>query len=262
MDRQLHLNSERTSLAINVNRIHTSKKQGQVVHVRRYGNSRNINNCSGFTLMQVAIALMVLGLLWSVALKAVEIVDSRRVQKLADDFIKIRQYASEYQAKYRTLPGDDPSMGTANAHLNSANACTSAMAEGCKPGNGTIDGKWNDNTASSESFLFWQHIRLAGYSSGATDITMDSYPERNIVGGIIGVTSQGAAPVAGLRGAHIVCSDDIPGDYVQPIDMAIDDGKTDSGFMMATIAGTAKGGAVIEASAIRDNDLYLVCMGG
>lgn len=261
MDRQLHLNSERTSLAINVNRIHTSKKQGQAICIRRYWSPSNINNCSGFTLMQVAITLMILGFLWSVALKAVEIVDSQRVQKLADDFIKIRQYVSEYQAKYRTLPGDDPSIGTANAHLNTANACTSAITEGCKPGNGTIDGKWNDNTASSESFIFWQHIRLAGFSSGATDITMDSYPEQNIVGGIIGITNQGAAPAAGLKGAYIVCSDGIPGDYVQPIDMAIDDGKTDSGFMMATLAGTAKGGAVIAASAIRDNDLYLVCMG-
>lgn len=261
MDRQLQLNSERISLAIKVNRIHTSKKQDKVVCARHYWTQRNISKCSGFTLMQVAIILMVLGLLWSVTLKAVEVIDSRKIQNLAGDFRKVQQYINEYHAKFKTFPGDDPTIGTDRAHLSSANACAAIMVESCKPGNGTIEGKWNDTTAISESFIFWQHIRLAGFSSGVTDITMTDYPEKNILGGILGVTNQGAAPVAGLKGAHIVCSDGIPGDYVRQIDTAIDDGKTDSGFMMATLAGTAKGGAAITANAISERDQYLVCMG-
>lgn len=261
MNRQLHLNSERILLAIKVNQIQTSKKQDRVVCARYSWNPRNINKCSGFTLMQVAIALMVLGILWSVGLKAMEVIDLRRIQKLAADFKNVQQAISEYQGKYRALPGDDPTIGSTNSHLNGANTCTVTIADGCKPGNGIIDGKWNDSTASSESFIFWQHVRLAGYSSGDVDITTTDYPEINVVGGRIGITNQDLTPVAGLKGAHIICSDSIPGDYAKEVDRAIDDGNTDSGFMRVTLAGTAKGGTAIAANLIIEHDLYLVCMG-
>jgi hypothetical protein len=168
---------------------------------------------------------------------------------------------NEYQGAFHALPGDDPSIGSANSHVANAVSCSAPIVGICMTGNGIIDGRWNDTSAASESFLVWQHLRLAGYVSGSTDITSANYPAKNIVGGILGITNQSASPIAGLKGDYIICSDGIAGKYVKQIDIALDDGNTASGAMRASIRGTAIDGTAIATQSIVDSELYLVCIG-
>src|SRR6476619_4397993 len=106
---------------------------------------------TGFTLVEIAIVLVIIGLLLGGILKGQELLNSAKVKNLANDFRTIPTYIYGYQDKFKALPGDD---AAATAHVNgAANATTPAGTIG----NGLINGAWNSTTASDESYLFWQH---------------------------------------------------------------------------------------------------------
>ena len=178
----------------------------------------------GFTLVEMAIVLVVVGLLLGGIFKGQELIASAKVKNFAQDFRTIPLYVYGYQDRFRALPGDDPA---APLHVTGA---TLAQCAQCL-GNGLIDGAWNSTQASDESRLFWQHIRLAGLASGATDPTAADYLPRNADGGLIGISNGNTPPIAGLRGAHVVCSQGIPGRHARQLDLMMDDGNTAGGSL-------------------------------
>ena len=62
---------------------------------------------SGFTLIEIAIVLVIIGLLLGGILKGQELINSARVKNLATDFRNIPLFIYGYQDKFRALPGDD-----------------------------------------------------------------------------------------------------------------------------------------------------------
>ncbi len=218
-------------------------------------------NQSGFTLIEIAIVLVIIGLLLGGVLKGQELINSAKVKNLASDFRNIPLYIYTYQDKYHALPGDDP---LASIHVSSAVTATTPANDA---GNGRIDGKWDSTTATDESFLFWQHVRLSGIAAGITDTTDTvGYPARNTLGGLMGVTNSAAElPIAGLKGSYIVCSSSIIGKFAKQLDVALDDGDPTKGAMMSILDGShpsALVGATAPAAVVPDDtSLYTVCMG-
>ncbi|MHB1083784.1 MAG: prepilin-type N-terminal cleavage/methylation domain-containing protein [Thiobacillus sp.] len=204
---------------------------------------------SGFTLIEIAIVLVIIGLLLGGILKGQELINSARVKNLATDFRNVPVFIYGYQDKFRALPGDD---SAAVAHVG-----TSSVTPGAGDGDGIIEGNWNDALASppSESFLFWQHVRLAGLAPGPTSTAATDYQQRNAVGGVIGV--QGAAPFTGMTGTYFICSGSILGRFAKQLDTQLDDGNTATGSMqVGTTLPTA-----IATTSIVDSTPYIVCMG-
>ena len=133
---------------------------------------------SGFTLVEIAIVLVIIGLLLGGILKGQELINSAKVKNLANDFRTIPTYIYAYQDKFKALPGDDPAAAT---HLPTAGVADNGN------GNSVINGAWDSQTVTDESFLFWRHVRLANLAAGSTDITnVQEYIPRNAVAGIIG----------------------------------------------------------------------------
>jgi len=64
-------------------------------------------NQSGFTLIEIAIVLVIIGLLLGGVLKGQELINSARVKNLAGDFKNIPVFIYGYQDKFKALPGDD-----------------------------------------------------------------------------------------------------------------------------------------------------------
>lgn len=215
-------------------------------------------NGFGFTLIEIAIVLVIIGLLLGGVLKGQELINSAKVKNLAGDFRNIPLFIYGYQDKFRALPGDDANVSN---HVNGGTNCTPAAANLCATGNGIIDGPWNASAAASESFVFWQHVRLAGLAPGTTDTSAADYLPRNAVGGAMGVTNMTNTAIAGLKGSYIICSDSISGKFAKQLDITLDDGNTATGSMMITAVGTAIGGAAIPTGNIVDDMPYLVCMG-
>ena len=73
----------------------------------------------GFTLIEIAIVLVIIGLLLGGVLKGQELIDSAKVKNLATDYKNIPIFIYGYQDKFKALPGDDANV---TAHLSGATA--------------------------------------------------------------------------------------------------------------------------------------------
>lgn len=228
-------------------------------------------NQSGFTLIEIAIVLVIIGLLLGGVLKGQELINSAKVKNLATDFRNIPVFIYGYQDKFKALPGDDAGVV---AHISGTLA-----SSGGTVGNGLIEGAWNSYTATDESYLFWQHVRLAGLTSGPTTVPAspalgDGYKPVNAVGGEIGVQSGTSDPnktplnatanANPIRGTYVICSPNILGKFAKQLDIQLDDGNTATGSMMAVVTTTtpyAIGATATPTTQITDADIVTVCMG-
>jgi prepilin-type N-terminal cleavage/methylation domain-containing protein len=222
-------------------------------------------NQSGFALIEIAIVLVIIGLLLGGVLRGQELIDNAKFKNLVSDFKNVPVYISAYEDKFRELPGDQD-QASLDAHFppaGSATACTLAAVGHCVTKNGVIDGGWDATDVTDESFLFWQHVRLAGIGQGSINTGNAAYRPTNAVNGHIGITNSAQSPVIGIKGTYIVCSDAIPGKLAKQLDTRLDDGNTAIGSVMVVPANTSTALPVpaLATTAIVDGATYLVCMG-
>ena len=215
---------------------------------------------TGFTLIELAIVLVIIGLLLGGVLKGQELINSAKVKNMASDFKNTQVYIYGYQDRFKALPGDDAS---AAAHVSGA---TTATTPAGLIGNGQINGEWDSVTPTDESFLFWQHVRLAGLAAGpttfATAADLALYQPRNADGGRIGVQSVSTmTEITGMTGAFAICSGGILGRFARQLDTTLDDGETSTGSVRAVVQGTP-GAGVTSASIVgaQESVPYVVCM--
>lgn len=211
-----------------------------------------MNTQRGFTLMEIAIVLVIIGLLLGGVLKGQELIDAAKVKNLANDFRHIPVLVYGYQDRFRALPGDDRKAST---------YLTGASGNG--DGNGRIDGVWNESSnKSSETILFWEHVRLANLTTGSTQLageTIAEFAPKNAMGGRVGIQSLASPPITGLRGNYALCSDNILGQHVQQLDATLDNGDWKSGSMLAATQGAAA--ASTPAATLDASQAYMVCLG-
>jgi prepilin-type N-terminal cleavage/methylation domain-containing protein len=224
-------------------------------------------NQSGFTLIEIAIVLVIIGLLLGGVLKGQELINSAKVKNLAGDFKNVPVFIYGYQDKFKSLPGDDSAVVAHVAGTLATTPTTSggiACASNICTGNGTIDGLWKPANATDETAVFWQHLRLANLAPGSTAVDIaagNTYIPKNAVGGDIGITSASAGPITGMKGSYIVCSDAIAGKFARQLDTTLDDGVTTTGSLQVIAAGTTTPGAAVALATANDDTPYLVCMG-
>jgi prepilin-type N-terminal cleavage/methylation domain-containing protein len=182
----------------------------------------------GFTLVEIAIVLVIIGLLLGGILKGQEMITQAKIKNALADFSGISAAFYGYQDRYRALPGDD---------LNASTRWSGAFSGN---GNGVVAGAYNDSTcgtlssSSPESCLWWDDLRRSGFVSGSGGLQ-----PFNAFSGLIGVqTGDGAASpgmtldtTAGSNGfaGLIVCSANIPDKVAISIDTQMDDGKIATG---------------------------------
>ena len=192
---------------------------------------------SGFTLVEIAIVLVIIGLLLGGVLKGQELINSAKIKNLVADMNGISTAVYAYQDRFKALPGDDGIAATRWATAVAGNA------------NSTLEGAFNSSAAGDESRKFWQHLRLAGFIGGDPDTTQPI----NAVGGITGVqwgagNQTVAALTQGLAGL-VVCQSNILGRIAESMDNQLDDGKPNSGAVRSWTQGAgllvAADGAVL-----------------
>ncbi len=215
---------------------------------------------SGFTLVEIAIVLVIIGLLLGGILKGQELINSAKVKNIANDFRVIPTYIYAYQDKFKSLPGDDAQVV---AHVTGATLSTTGPV-----GNGVVNGAWNSTTATDESFLFWQHVRLANLASGPTAVADPGYIPVNATGGVIGISSatSTSTQIVGMKGTYQICSSGILGKFAKQLDIQMDDGNTATGSMQTTaepatgIDKAAVPNNTAPPTGIDDASSYTVCM--
>ena len=180
----------------------------------------------GFTLVEIAIVLVIIGLLLGGILKGQEMITQAKIKNVMADMSGVSAAMYGYQDRYKALPGDDVK----------ATRWTGATAGN---GDGVIVGKYQDADATKESMLFWNHLRLAGFVSG----TGATNPF-NAVSGKMGVQTgdgSGANP-GGVLGETattkqflglIMCSANLPDKIAISVDAQMDDGDGTKGSIRA-----------------------------
>lgn len=204
----------------------------------------------GFTLIELAIVLVIIGLLLGGVLKGQELITQAKIKNAANDISGVSVAIYGYQDRYKRLPGDDPGAATR----------WTGVGAGDGDGNNVIAGSYSSATATDESRLFWHHLRLAGFVAGdSTTAAAGTTQPLNAANGITGVQS-GALGLAGT----VVCTGSLPAKIAQSLDSQMDDGLSATGNMRALLDATpptAVGAATTPAASYVDNgtNLYVIC---
>lgn len=179
----------------------------------------------GFTLIELAIVLVVIGLLLGGVLKGQELIESARARNIISqlDSIKAAYYA--FQDRYRAAPGDYPG---SLAHAN-----LSGIESPQVGGNG--DGVVRDTPEARESLLVWVHLAHANLiagnyrASGSRPERSSEWP-RNPYNAFLQLQYDGNfANSGGGARLNLKTGNQIPAKVLADIDRKIDDGRADSG---------------------------------
>jgi prepilin-type N-terminal cleavage/methylation domain-containing protein len=206
----------------------------------------------GFTLVEIAIVLVIIGLLLGGILKGQEMITQAKIKNIISDFSGISAAFHGYQDRYRALPGDD-----AGAAARWAGATTSGTA-----GNGVISGTYNNGgvacTTASEACLWWDHLRRSGFVAGA-----GLNQPLNAVSGLVGVqTGDNASPgpaigpvlgqAAGVGGFFglIMCSANLPDKVAIATDTQMDDGVRLTGAVRGQLQTANNPTIVVDATGV------------
>lgn len=191
----------------------------------------------GFTLVEIAIVMVIIGLLLGGVLKGQEVITNAKLKRVVNDFNSISAAVFTYQDRYRALPGDDRTASTKFTNTPPGNGS----------GNGQISGNFFSTNDADESRLLWRHLREAGLVAGGED---DFEQPSHAYGGIMGVEVQRL----GLRG-HAVCFDAIDAEDARLLDVQNDDGVANTG----AVRGGRNRSAAADAAGYTDGQIYNVC---
>jgi prepilin-type N-terminal cleavage/methylation domain-containing protein len=209
---------------------------------------------AGFTLVEIAIVLVIIGLLLGGILKGQEMINQAKIKNLINDVNGVTAAVQSYQDRYRALPGDD---ATATSRWGSA------VVSG--NGNGQIAGEYRTVPAATptnaqETNLFWWHLRLAGFVAGPTAAgAAAGTPPPNAANGLVGVQTQGLG-----FPSNIICSSNIPDKLAVSVDVQMDDGTAGTGQVRALLQ-TAANPEITSATAATENyaetgsNQYVIC---
>lgn len=113
----------------------------------------------GFTLVEIAIVLVIIGLLLGGILKGQELITSARVRNLITQIDGVKSAFYGFQDRYRALPGD---FAQATTQVPGDSASQNGN------GNGEIEGPSSptQNATVNESILVWDHLSHAGFING------------------------------------------------------------------------------------------------
>ena len=190
----------------------------------------------GFTLVEIAIVLVIIGLLLGGVLKGQELINNAKVRSIADrqNSLKVAWFA--FLDRFAALPGDSP---LAPRYI--ANLADTARGNG----NGLVE--------LDESVMVFTHLTQAGYMRcgvcTAHDTGVGAQVQNSMVnqyGGIMGVFNSAVfyAEPNGPKGSRLIIHSGprIPSNILGEVDRKIDDGVANTGDMrMSGNDTTAKG---------------------
>jgi prepilin-type N-terminal cleavage/methylation domain-containing protein len=180
---------------------------------------RKGRNQKGFTLVELAIVMIIIGLMIGAILKGQAMIDDAKQKRLIRDLQSISAAFYSYYDRYNAIPGDDPtSHGWAEVSPGS--------------GNGLISGSIINPSDGDESQEAWQALRYAGLLSGDPTATGNASLPGHPYGGKFGLSNRSFGSSIGQK--NYIFVDNIPGNIAEMIDIKYDDGTYNTGTIQAS----------------------------
>jgi len=174
----------------------------------------------GFTLVELAIVLVIIGIILAGVLKGEEVIDNAKRKRTYNLYRETMAAYYTYLDKYRRFPGDDNTVSSRNGWVTAIDGDNS----------GTIDGGFVFNCAGpeapgEESCNAWRHLRLANIIVGSGRLNPS-----NPYGGSVAIAS---GTINGVTINWIAMSN-IPARVAESLDTQNDDGVFNTGSIMAS----------------------------
>ena len=206
------------------------------VNSRAPGKKFSSAGQGGFTLIEIAIVLVIIGLLLGGVLKGQELINTARVRALNNSVDGITAAWFSFQDRYRGFPGD-----YSQAAVNLPGGVTAAAAN---VGNGTVD-------TNEERALVWTQLQQAGYITGSFDGTAanaaaDEYgcklttcPDNGFGAGMILSCGAEVKGTPGVDAHELIAGLGVPVEVLAELDRKVDDGKPETGAMQLGVGGAS-----------------------
>jgi len=200
----------------------------------------------GFTLIEIAIVLVIIGLILGGVLKGQELINSARVRSMTDQVNGITAAWFAFQDRYRALPGD---------YSQAQTQIDAALVNG--NGNGQID-------TSAERGQVWAQLQAANMLIGSYDgaTTGSDYKcaastcPQNILGRSMLITfdNQGSGNVGSVN--ELWSGNSISAQVLAEMDRKMDDGVATTGDMRVGAGKAGSGWTPTNASACLNSTAY------
>lgn len=218
-------------------------------------------NQKGFTLVEMSIVIVVIGILLGGIIKGQEFITNAKVTRIMKDIKSIEAVTLAFHDQYDGFPGDVPARFIPDCEVGNPNFCeggdengqVGAVEDGT-PAN-SKNWKWvfRPQDEEMETYQFWKHLALTDYIT-SVDITGDpdnaawgvTHPASPFEGGyefhydamtavgfqgnILRISSDGLNPTS--VGTNLVDGDLSP-EQGSWLDLKMDDGHPDDGIVMA-----------------------------
>ncbi|MGH8602040.1 MAG: prepilin-type N-terminal cleavage/methylation domain-containing protein [Gammaproteobacteria bacterium] len=215
-----------------------------------------VNKQRGFTLVEIAIVLVIIGLLLGGILKGQELITAARVRNFADQAASVQAAYYGFIDRYRAVPGDMLGAQVCGAIGNVVPGCPGAGVggvAGAGGGNGQIDaGNFGEAAAA------WAHMAAAGFLQGSySGVAANAAAYTNPGPPLVAPTNPWNGhlllastpdymnvPPGPPPRLHLITGTNVPVNIMREVDVKVDDSQPDSGILRSAAPGAATFGTV------------------
>ena len=167
-----------------------------------------ISKNQGFTLVELSLVMIVIGLLIGGILKGQELIENARITTLISRTKQVRAAYNTFTDIYHAKPGDFGSAQTMIPNCNDATFCRNGNGNTMLGTRTTTPWSNINSTLYSENTQFWKHLALADLLGGINPASDqmewgDTLLSSPIAGGFLASTTLGSGQYASMQGLII-----------------------------------------------------------